>query len=78
MDTYWKSPEYVIRPRERLMPPIMINPASVRHEYIREYRGSCPLMLSEEQGELCTIQLIETFGIGGASIRAPDYMGGNR
>jgi hypothetical protein len=29
MDTYWKSPEYVIRPRERLMPPIMLKPSSV-------------------------------------------------
>lgn len=52
MDTYWKSPEYVIRPRERLMPPIMIRPRTVSYTQIREFRGQRPLMISEEHGVL--------------------------
>lgn len=52
MDTYWKSPEYVIRPRERLMPPILVSPASVSLDRIRNFRGERPLMLSEEHGLL--------------------------
>jgi len=52
MDTYWKSPEYVIRPRERLMPAIMIQPGNVTHVKIREFRGARPLLLSEEHGLL--------------------------
>lgn len=52
MDTYWKSPEYVIEPRERLMPPIMINPFTARYLRIREFAGDCPLMLSHEHGVL--------------------------
>lgn len=52
MDTYWKSPEYVIRPRERLRPVILIDPATVHHHYIREYRGQRPLVLSAAHGVL--------------------------
>lgn len=52
MDTYWKSPEYVIRPRERLMPVIMLKPKEVRYEYIREFKGKRPLALPPEQGVL--------------------------
>ncbi|MBL8048924.1 MAG: glycosyltransferase [Chthonomonas sp.] len=50
MDTYWKSPEHVIRPPERLMPPIMLAPASVDHIYLRQFSCSRPLMLSAEHG----------------------------
>lgn len=52
MDTYWKSPEYVIEPRERLMPPIMVNPFTVRYVRIRDFAGARPLMLSQEHGVL--------------------------
>lgn len=52
MDTYWKSPEYVIRPRERLMPAIMVRPETVNHIQVREYRGQLPLMISHEHGVL--------------------------
>lgn len=50
MDTYWKSPEYVIRPRERLRPVMMVNPLTAQHVYIRDYRGSRPLVLPSEHG----------------------------
>ncbi len=50
MDTYWKSPEYVIRPRERLRPVMMVNPLTAQHVYIRDYRGSRPLILPGEHG----------------------------
>jgi GT2 family glycosyltransferase/tetratricopeptide (TPR) repeat protein len=52
MDTYWKSPEYVIRPREQLTPLIMLDLREVEHVYIREYRGGRPLTLSPEHGVL--------------------------
>ena len=52
MDTYWKSPEYVIRPRERLMPVIMLKPAEIRYEFIREFIGSRPLAITHEHGVL--------------------------
>ncbi len=52
MDTYWKSPEYVIEPRERLMPAIMVNPLSAGYHGIRQFSGTRPLMLSHEHGVL--------------------------
>ncbi len=52
MDTYWKSPEYVIRPRERLRPVILIDPTTVEHHHIRDYRGQRPLVLPSEHGVL--------------------------
>ncbi|MCC7436228.1 MAG: glycosyltransferase [Methanoregulaceae archaeon] len=52
MDTYWKSPEYVIRPRERLRPVILVDPAAVQHRHIREYQGQRPLVLSAAHGVL--------------------------
>jgi GT2 family glycosyltransferase/tetratricopeptide (TPR) repeat protein len=52
MDTYWKSPEYVIRPRERLRPVLLINPKTVEHKFIREYHGKRPLALTAELGVL--------------------------
>lgn len=52
MDTFWKSPEYVIRPRERLLPPILVKPATCQHVHLREYRGQKPLLLPAEHGVL--------------------------
>ncbi|MCC7433566.1 MAG: glycosyltransferase [Methanoregulaceae archaeon] len=52
MDTYWKSPEYVIRPRERIRPVLLINPQTVDHKFIREYQGKRPLALTAELGVL--------------------------
>ncbi|HSI72187.1 MAG TPA: glycosyltransferase [Fimbriimonas sp.] len=37
MDTYWRSPSHVIRPRERLAPVVMINPQRVDHYSVREF-----------------------------------------
>lgn len=52
MDTYWKSPEYVIRPRERIRPVLLVNPQTVDHKFIREYQGKRPLALTAELGVL--------------------------
>ncbi len=52
MDTYWKSPEYVIRPREQLTPLIMLDLREVDHVYIREYKGGRALTLTPEHGLL--------------------------
>ena len=52
MDTYWKSPEYVIRPREELAPIIALNCQESEHDYIREYTGKRLLVLSPEYGVL--------------------------
>jgi hypothetical protein len=50
MDTYWKSPRYVIRPRETLTPAILLNLDIAEHVYIREYRGGRALTLGPEYG----------------------------
>jgi GT2 family glycosyltransferase/tetratricopeptide (TPR) repeat protein len=52
MDTYWKSPEYVIRPREQLTPAILIDLTQVQHNYIRDYRGGRCLILEPGYGVL--------------------------
>lgn len=49
-DTYWKNAEYVIRPRERFTPTIMLNLAVARHVTIRHYEGGRPLHLTGEHG----------------------------
>ncbi len=49
-DTYWKSPEYVIRPREPFKPCVLINLACVSHVHIREFTGGTPLLLTSEHG----------------------------
>ena len=49
-DTYWKSPEYVIRPREGFTPCILLNLGVARHVQVREYAGGRPLLLSPEHG----------------------------
>ena len=52
MDTYWKSPEYVIRPRERLTPIILVDLTKTTHTHIREFEGGRPLILGPEHGVL--------------------------
>jgi len=52
MDTYWKSARYVIRPRERLTPVILLDLRAVEHVYIRDYQGGRPLFLGPEHGVL--------------------------
>lgn len=50
MDTYWKSTRYVIRPREKLTPVILIDLRAAQHNHIRDYRGGRPLVLGPEHG----------------------------
>lgn len=50
MDTYWKSADYLIRPREELMPILMLNAQRCRHRHIREYDGPRWLTLSPGHG----------------------------
>lgn len=50
MDTYWKSPEYVIRPRERITPVALVNLDRAKHVYIRHYEGGRQLVLGPEYG----------------------------
>ncbi|MGV3614785.1 MAG: glycosyltransferase [Fimbriimonas sp.] len=52
MDTYWRSPEYVVRPREGLTPALMINVQKCDHLHIREYSGERLLTLGPEYGVL--------------------------
>ena len=52
MDTYWKSAEYVIRPRERLTPIILVDLAKTTHIHIRDFDGGRTLVLSPEHGVL--------------------------
>lgn len=52
MDTYWKSPEYVIRPREPLAPVLLVD---IRNAYpigLRNFAGGRPLVLPPEHGVL--------------------------
>ncbi len=52
MDTYWKTPEHVIRPRESLEPVLLLNVQAVEHEYIRQYRGGRRLVIDASHGVL--------------------------
>ena len=52
MDTYWKSPDYIIRPRENLAPIILVNLQQTTHEHIREFSGGRRLILDPEFGVL--------------------------
>lgn len=52
MDTYWKSSEYVIRPRENLAPIIAVNLAEAKHVHIRDFIGGRALVLGAEHGVL--------------------------
>lgn len=49
-DTYWKSPEFVIRPREPFKPCVLINLQTVSHVRIREFSGGTPLLVGAEHG----------------------------
>jgi GT2 family glycosyltransferase len=48
--TYWKSPEYVIRPMEPFTPLIMLDIRDAFHHHIRDYGGGRPLLLGPEFG----------------------------
>ncbi|MBS1722987.1 MAG: glycosyltransferase [Armatimonadetes bacterium] len=52
MDTYWHSPEFVVRPREQLKPALLLKIGSVEHVFIRHYRGERVVTLSEGHGLL--------------------------
>lgn len=49
-DTYWKSPEYVIRPRERFTPLILVNLEQTEHDHLRNFKSGRGLFLSAEHG----------------------------
>ena len=49
-DTYWKSPEYVIRPRENFTPCILIDLRKVTPVGGRNFEGGRPLFLPAEHG----------------------------
>jgi len=50
MDTYWKSPDYVIRPREHLTPCMMIDLEKAYPTGVRDFAGGRPLLLPHEHG----------------------------
>lgn len=52
MDTYWKSPEFVVRPREALTPLLLLDLEKTKHRYIREFTGGRSLVLSPDYGIL--------------------------
>ncbi len=49
-DTYWKSPEYVIRPRERFTPCILIDLRNASHAQTRDFEGGRSLFLNASFG----------------------------
>ena len=49
-DTYWKSPEYVIRPRERFSPCILIKLGVATPVGGRHFEGGRQLFLSQDYG----------------------------
>jgi GT2 family glycosyltransferase len=49
-DTYWKSPEYVIRPRERIQPQILTDLRATRIAGIRYYDGGRLMHLATGYG----------------------------
>lgn len=49
-DTYWKSPEYVIRPREAFTPLILCDLRQAVPVNGRNYEGGRPLLLSPQHG----------------------------
>jgi glycosyltransferase involved in cell wall biosynthesis/tetratricopeptide (TPR) repeat protein len=50
LDTYFGTPEHVIRPRERITPAFMIDCRTVDHVHIREYRGRSHIVLPPAAG----------------------------
>jgi glycosyltransferase involved in cell wall biosynthesis len=49
-DTYWKSAEYVIRPREGIRPLMLVNLDRAHHVHCRDYAGGRALVLGPEYG----------------------------
>jgi glycosyltransferase involved in cell wall biosynthesis/tetratricopeptide (TPR) repeat protein len=49
-DTYWKSAQYVIRPREGIRPLMLVNLCRAHHVFCRDYEGGRPLVLGPEFG----------------------------
>ncbi len=49
-DTYWKSGEFVIRPRERFCPLIGLRLDTAKHVLLREFKGGRHLHLGAEHG----------------------------
>ncbi|HEY3782692.1 MAG TPA: hypothetical protein VGL56_16540 [Fimbriimonadaceae bacterium] len=49
-DTYWRSHEYVIRPREKFTPIILANLNNATYNRVREWSGGRPLLLNETYG----------------------------
>ncbi len=49
-DTYWKTPEYVIRPREQFTPLLLIDLRQTFHLRLRDFGGGRPLHLSADFG----------------------------
>jgi hypothetical protein len=68
-DTYWKSPEFVIRPREPFKPCVLINLQTVSHVRIREFSGGTPLLVGAEHGIIHHFSYAGTrlFRIGGTT-----------
>ncbi len=52
MDTYWKSPEYVIRPRESLTPAMMVRLDRARPVGLSRFEGGRSLVLGPGDGLL--------------------------
>jgi len=50
MDTYFKSTEYVVRPREALTPIVLVDLRTVRHRHIRDYTGGTRMVLGPDYG----------------------------
>ena len=50
MDTYWKTPEYVIRPRERLTPCMLMDLHKTQFTMVREVSGGRGLFLGPDYG----------------------------
>ena len=52
LDTYWKSPEYVIRPREAIAPVLLVDLRNAYPTGLRHFAGGRPLVLPPEHGVL--------------------------
>ncbi|HZH99152.1 MAG TPA: CmcI family methyltransferase, partial [Fimbriimonadaceae bacterium] len=52
MQTYWKTPEYCIRPRERITPVVLVDLRQVHQVHIRDYEGGELLVLNHQHGLL--------------------------
>lgn len=49
-ETYWKTPEFVIRPRESIEPVMLIDLQVARPEWVRQFSGGRALHLSADYG----------------------------